>query len=265
MSFRDVNGLMLHARAGKREEARPLVFINSLGTDYRIWHQVVHALRGEPFRFLLHDKRGHGLSDVGEPPYSIQDHADDVAALMEQHGMKEAIICGISVGGMIALALADARPDLVAGLVICGSAHKIGTREAWDKRIATVARSGLAHIWPMIEQAWFTERYRTERAADVRGWRNMVVRCPAGGYIGTCMAIRDADYTQAAQNISVPTKVLAAAEDGSTPPELVKSLADLVPGAEYHVIEKAAHMMCIEQPQAVAEHIRAFAAAHGLI
>ncbi len=263
MSFREVNGVMLHARAGKGT-GRALVFVNSLGTDFRIWHRVAHELRPAGMRFLFHDKRGHGLSDVGEPPYSMQDHVNDLAELMDMHDMRQAIVCGISVGGMIALGLARARPDLVAGLVICGSAHKIGTRQAWDARIATVASSGLARIWPTIEAAWFTQDYRERHAADVRGWRNMVMRCPVGGYIGTCMAIRDADYTDAARDIDVPTRVLAAAQDGSTPPEVVQSLADIVPGAEYHIIENAAHMMCIEQPQEVARHIRAFATTHGL-
>ena len=265
MAFMTVNDVTLHYRLGREKAGRPLVFINSLGTDYRIWHGVAHALRDEGFRFLFHDKRGHGLSDVGTPPYTIDDHARDVAALMDAAGMKEAIICGISVGGMIALALSALRPDLVSGLILCDTAHKIGTREAWDGRIATVAAHGLASIWPMIEKAWFTEGYRETCKEDVIGTRNMVLRCPPGGYIGTCFAIRDADYTEAARNVSVPVLALCGSEDGSTPPDVVKGMAEIIPGCEYVEVPDAAHMICIEQPQKTAEHIVSFARSNGLI
>ncbi len=265
MAFVNVNDVVLHARAGREEHGRPLVFINSLGTDYRIWHQVAHALRGKHFRFLFHDKRGHGLSDVGETPYEMADHVNDVAALMDHYGMKEAIVCGISVGGMIALGLSQARPDLVSALVLCNTAHKIGTQAAWDKRIATVASTGLSHIWPQIERAWFTGDFRKERKEDVRGIRNMVVRCHPGGYIGTCFAIRDADYTEAAKNVSVPTLVVGASQDLSTPPDVVKGMAEIIPGAKYHEFPDAAHMTCISHPETLAGLIVDLASENGLV
>lgn len=265
MAFVKVNDVVLHARAGREEHGRPLVFINSLGTDYRIWHKVAHALRGQHFRFLFHDKRGHGLSDVGAPPYRMADHVNDVAALMEHYGMKDAIICGISVGGMIALGLSAARPDLVSALVLCNTAHKIGTHAAWDARIATVAATGLAHIWPQIEQAWFTEAYRQQQAEEVRGIRNMVTRCHAGGYIGTCFAIRDTDYTEAARNVSVPTLVVGASQDLSTPPDVVKGMANIIPDAQYHEMKDAAHMTCLSNAAELATLVVEHAGNHGLL
>ncbi len=263
MAFITVNGVSLHVRPG-RQQGRPLVFINSLGTDFRIWHGVAHALRGSGFRFLFHDKRGHGLSEVGEVPYSMRTHVEDLAAIMDACEMKEAIVCGISVGGQVALGLSAARPDLVSALVLCDTAHRIGTNEAWDGRIARVAAEGIASVWPMTEKAWFTEGFRKERAADVAGYRAMVTRCPVGGYIGTCMAIRDTDYTEIAKTVSVPALALCGAQDGSTPPALVKGMADIIPGCEYVEIADAAHMICIEQPEETARLIADFAARNGL-
>ena len=264
MAFVRVNDVVLHARAGRDTATRPLVFVNSLGTDYRIWHGVAHRLREQDFRFLFYDKRGHGLSEVGGVPCAMEDHVNDLAALMDHYGMKEAIVCGISVGGMIALGLSAARPDLVAALVLCDTAHRIGTRESWNARIAQVAKGGIASVWPMIERAWFTEDYRRDFAAEVAGWRAMVTRCPVGGYVGACMAIAGTDYTAEAQGVRVPTRVLCGAEDGSTPPEVVRAMADLIPGADYIEIERAAHMICIEQPERTAELIAGFAHEQGL-
>ncbi len=265
MAFMTANGVTLHYRTGGDDEGRPLVFINSLGTDMRIWDAVARELGERNFRFLFHDKRGHGLSDVGQPPYSMSDHVADLAAIMDAEGMREAIICGISVGGQVALGLSESRPDLVAGLILCDTAHKLGNDEAWDGRIAKVAGEGLASIWPMIEQAWFTAGFRAANADDVAGCRNMVLRCPVGGYIGTCFALRDADYTAAARAVNVPALALCGDSDGSTPPRLVKSMADIIPGCDYVEIASAAHMICIEQPAETARHIADFAHRHGLV
>ena len=263
MAFVQIGGLSLHARRGAVQGRRALVFINSLGTDYRIWHQVAHGLRGR-FSTLYYDKRGHGLSERGALPYEMADHVADLAGLMDHYGLKEAIICGISVGGQVALGLAGARPDLVAGLILCDTAHKIGTRKAWDARIAQVAAEGIASVWPMTEKAWFTQDFRTRRAADVAGYRTMVTHCDTGGYIGTCMAIRDADYTDVARALSVPAMALCGAQDGSTPPALVKGMADIIPRCRYVEIANAAHMICIEQPEETARLIGEFAKENGL-
>ena len=263
MAFMTVNGLSLHARRGRTEGKRPFVFINSLGTDFRIWRGLAHELRGQ-FGFLYYDKRGHGLSDTGPLPFSMSDHVSDLAALMDAYGMREAIICGISVGGQVALGLAGARPDLVSALVLCDTAHKIGAKEAWDARIAQVAAHGIASVWPMTEKAWFTESFRTERAADVAGYRNMVTRCDIGGYIGTCQAIRDTDYTAIAKSLSVPALALCGDHDGSTPPALVKGMAEIIPGCAYAEVTDAGHMICIEQPGQTARLIMDFLQKNGL-
>jgi len=263
MAFMDINGLSLHAQRGRTAGKRPFVFINSLGTDFRIWRGLAHQLRGR-YSFLYYDKRGHGLSETGALPFSMSDHVSDLAALMDAHGMKEAIICGISVGGQVALGLAGARPDLAAGLILCDTAHKIGTHEAWNARIAQVAAHGIASVWPMTEKAWFTDTFRTQRAADTAGYRAMVTRCDLGGYIGTCMAIRDADYTEAAKSLSIPALALCGDADGSTPPALVKGMAEIIPGCEYAEITQAGHMICIEQPEQTARLILEFTEKNGL-
>jgi 3-oxoadipate enol-lactonase len=92
----------------------------------------------------------------------------------------------------------------------------------------------------------------------------MLTRTPEAGYLGTCAAIRDADFTEAAKAITVPTLCLVGEEDGATPPALVRQLADLIPGARYEVIAGAGHLPCIERPARVAELIGAFATENGL-
>jgi 3-oxoadipate enol-lactonase len=88
----------------------------------------------------------------------------------------------------------------------------------------------------------------------------MLTRQALPGYIGTCMAVRDADFIDSAPGISVPTLCVVGDQDGSTPPDLVRSLAGLIPGSRFEVIRNAGHIPCIEQPDALASLIRDFLA-----
>jgi len=255
MRFATANGIVLHHRVdepdGTIEIAPTLVFSNSLGTDYRIWDRLA-GLIGPRFRLVRYDKRGHGLSDAPPGPYKLDDHIADLAALLDHLGIGPAIVVGLSVGGMIAQGLSAARPDLVKALVLCNTAHKIATPEIWNERIAAVREGGIAAISEATLERWFSRAFHTERAQELAGWRHMLTRTPAEGYLATSAAIRDTDLTAAAQAISVPTLCVGGSEDGSTPPDLVRSLAALIPGAGFEVIEGAGHLPCIEKPDALA-------------
>ena len=259
MQFVQVNGVSLHHQIIGGPGNKPvIVFINSLGTDFRIWRDVIVRLAGS-YPLLTYDKRGHGLSDVGQAPYSIEDHVDDLIGLLQHLKVSNAVICGLSVGGLIAQGLYARRPDLVKALILCDTAHKIGTAEMWAARIAAIEEVGLAGIVDGVMERWFTPAFRNSDPA-FPGYRNMMLRQPVDGYIGTCAAIRDADYTEVVGQIAVPTLCVVGDQDGATPPELVLSLARLVPGARYEVIKDAGHIPCVEQPEMLTTIIEAFLA-----
>lgn len=257
MAFARVNGVVLHHELRGAADRPVLVFANSLGTDFRIWNDVVARL-GDRYRVLVYDKRGHGLSEATPAPYAMADHVNDLAALLDHHGIEKAAIVGLSVGGMIAQGLAALRPDLVAALVLCDTAHRIGTEEFWNARIDAVHSSGIESISDGILQRWFTPAYRSPDNADYIGYRTMLVRSPVEGYAGTCAALRDADLTESTRALKIPVLCIVGDQDGSTPPDLVRSTAELISGAEFRIIADAGHIPCVEQPAAVADLIAAF-------
>lgn len=259
MQFAEVNGIVLHYQQIGGPEGKPtLVFANSLGTDFRIWRDVIVQLAGE-YPILTYDKRGHGLSDIGVTPYSIEDHVWDLSALLDHADVDRAIICGLSVGGMIAQGLHAARPELVEALVLCDTAHKIGTEEMWNERIDAVESLGLDAIADPVMERWFTAGYREEAGAEYIGYRNMFMRQPADGYVATCAALRDGDMTEMAREIDVPTVCVVGEEDMATPVSLVSELSALIDGARFETIADAGHLPCIEQPDVLADLIRLFA------
>jgi 3-oxoadipate enol-lactonase len=263
MDFKALNGVVLHVQDLGPAERPVLVFSNSLGTDFRIWNDVVARL-GDQFRIVLYDKRGHGLSELGETPYRIADHVADLAALLDELAIEGAIVCGLSVGGLIAQGLYASRPELVSGLILSDTAHRIGSAALWNDRMAAIEKGGIASIAEAILERWFSRALRENDPAALAGWRAMLTRTPEAGYLGTCAAIRDADFTEEAGRIAVPTLCIVGDQDGATPPELVRQTADLIPGARYQVIAGAGHLPCIERPAEVARLIEGFALENGL-
>jgi 3-oxoadipate enol-lactonase len=242
--------------------AKPwLAFVNSLGTDHRCWAAVTARLE-DRWNILTYDKRGHGLSDVGEAPYAMDDHVDDLQGLLDHLGIGRVALCGLSVGGMIALGLAARSPQRVANLVLCDTAARLGTIEGWNARLESVRLGGIEAVADQVLGLWFTQHYRATNPAFA-GWRNMLTRSDPVGYTGTIAALRDTDYTALASDLDVPALCVVGAQDGSTPPAVVKQLAELIPGSRFEVIPNAGHQPEIEQPQALAALIARFLEENG--
>lgn len=257
MAFGRFNNQILHFRDQNPRQERTFVFVNSLGTDLRIWDDVA-AYFGTDYRLLRYDLRGHGLSDAPPAPYSIADHVGDLAALLDAREIKGAIIVGLSVGGMVAQGLAARRPELARMLVLCDTAHKIGSPEMWNARIEAVRKSGLASIADAVIDRWFGEEFRKRYPEDLVGYRNMLMRTPEEGYVGTCMALRDADMTATASSLTQQTLCLVGTEDKATPPDLVKSLSALIPNSIFKTLSDTAHLPCVERPRIYAARLEAF-------
>jgi len=240
------NGTALHVVESGPGDGPALVFSNSLGTDLRIWDALLpHLPPG--LRTIRYDQRGHGLSDCPEQPWGMGDHVADLACVLDTLEVKGATVCGLSVGGMIAQGLAAERPDLVRALIPCDTGAKIGSPEMWDGRIAAIEEGGIAGLADVILERWFTKAFReTDPAFPL--WRNMLTRTPVPGYTGTCAAVRDTDLIESTSRLRLPCLAVCGADDGATPPDLVRETAELIPGSRFELIRNAGHLPCIEQP-----------------
>src|SRR5689334_13627731 len=155
MSFINCNGHIVHYSYLDNKTDLTFLFINSLGTDFRIWNDVVKILKNHG-NILLYDKRGHGLSDEVENTSSLNDFADDAIALLDSLSIKKCIPVGVSVGGMIAILLADRIPERLLKVIFCDTRHKIGNTQSWNERIAAVKGKGIAAVSDTVLQRWFS-------------------------------------------------------------------------------------------------------------
>lgn len=260
MQVVEANGIYLNLRRAGAGTGPAVAFVNSLGTDLRLWDDTVAALP-DGLDALRYDKRGHGLSSAPAPPYTMADHAADLIGLLDAQGIDRAVVCGISVGGMIALQAALDAPERVGGLVLMDTGHKIGTADGWQQRIDTVLADGLGELADNIILGWLSEAYRRDKPGAAQAWGNMVARTPAAhGYAGTCAALRDTDLTARLPDVQQPALVLCGSDDPSTPPAQNRELAELLPRGRYREIAQTKHLPCIEQPGEVARLIASFVA-----
>lgn len=258
MGFIRANGAVVHYRDEGRRDGRPIVLINALGSDLRIWDEVA-ALLARDFRVVRYDKRGHGLSDTVPGSAHMDDYARDLAGLLDALGIARATIVGLSIGGLIAQQLYREQPGLFASLVLSDTAAKIGDDASWDARISAIEGGGVEAVADGVLQRWFTADFRAKRAEELAGWRNMLVRTPKEGYLAACEALKRADLRPYAGAISVPTLCLVGDEDGSTPVPFVRELADNISGSRFEVIAGAGHIPAIEKPEATADLLARYA------
>jgi 3-oxoadipate enol-lactonase len=212
MKFFSVNSVTLHYQQEGLAEGIPLVFINPLGSDLRIWNDVVSHLKHH-FSLIRFDKRGHGLSDAPPDPYTMRELSGDVNGLLDHLGIERAVLVGMSVGGLIALQYALDFSGRIMALVLCSTAAKIGSATYWDDRINTLRQFGMEYLADTILARWFAPKFIQQNPGPFRGFYNMLTRMPLDGYIGMCAALRDTDLQNKLGEINIPTLVLRGTED----------------------------------------------------
>lgn len=236
-------------------EGPALVFLNSLGTDLRMWDDVCARIPSN-WSTLRMDKRGHGLSETGPEGHGIGDLASDVLHAMDFAAIERAVIIGCSVGGLIAQHIALMKPERVQGLVLSNTAPALGSPERWLSRINTISEAGMASVSNEIIQLWFGPAFL--ETAEVTLWNALLKRTDQSGYIACCRAIADADITGKVSEISCPSLVLAGQHDRATPPAVVQALAHALPRAEYQEFRTAGHLPAVEVPCLFAAALEGF-------
>lgn len=235
--------------------APAIVFSHSLGASLATWEPQATAL-ADGFKVIRYDLRGHGRSPVVPGPCSIADLGADLVALLDQLRLERAHLCGISLGAMASLWVAAHHPSRVAGLAVCCTAARLGPPSMWDERAALVRSRGTIAIADLLLERWFTPGFRARQPARMSELRALIAATPAEGYAGCCAALARMDLRDDLAAIRAPTLAIAAAGDPSTPPARLREITDAVPGARLEIVDDAAHLANLEQPEIVTRHLR---------
>jgi len=226
-------------------DATPIVFLHGVGSDKSVWRpQLEHF--GAERRAVAFDYPGYGDSDPAPDGTSRDDYAEAIHSALHALGIERAHVCGLSLGGVVAIALCHAVPNHCASLILADSfAQHPDGRAIFDRSLA-----GSADLRAMAEAR--VDVLLAQPADPIV--RNEVVETmaridPAAYRIGA-EAVWLADQGDRAHAIRVPTLVICGSEDRVTPPALSLALTQLIPGARSELIEGAGHIANLEQPDA---------------
>ncbi len=226
------------------DHAPVLVLGSSVGSTRAMWDANLDAL-ARRFRVVRYDHRGHGGSETPPGPYTIADLGADVLALMDQLGVQRFRYAGLSLGGMVGMWLGVNAPARVERLALCCTSAYMPPAQAWEDRVAAIRAGGIESVADAVVARWFTPGFATARPDEVARLRAVLTGCDEEGYAQCCLAIARMDQRTDIAAITVPTLVLAGAQDPATPPSHSEQIADAVPGARMVTVD-AAHLATAE-------------------
>ena len=223
--------------------AVPIVFLHGVGSDKSVWHpQLEHFSRER--RAIAFDYPGYGDSDPAPDGTTRDDYASAIISAMHELGVDRAHICGLSLGGVVAIATHHAAPDRCASLILADTfaVHPDGC-VLYERSVAASSNlrgAAEARVDVLLAQpenpAVRSEVVETMARID-----------PAAYRIGA-RAVWLADQRERAQHIDVPALVLVGNQDLITPAELSSELVNLVPDSRMQVIAGAGHLTNLENP-----------------
>lgn len=218
-----------------------LLLIHAFPLDNTMWKPQMDEF-GSRMRVFAPNLPGFGGVDPIGPVMGMDASADMVAALVREQGAEQVVVCGLSMGGYVALQLWKRHPALISGLIFANTKASADDEAARDRRkqladrLLTEGNGFLAENPPPL----FSEEAPGELLALVK---NIIAAQPAGSIAAASlgMAARP-DFTSELADITVPTLVITADKDTLIPPDATKPMAAGIPNARYEVIQHAGHL-----------------------
>ncbi len=230
-----------------------IALLHSLAMDHSFWIPVVEKIGGKA-EVLALDCRGHGRSDKPAGPYTVELFADDLAAVMDDAGWNSALVAGCSMGGCVALAVADSYPDRVDALGLIDTTAYYGddAPKAWEERAQKAAEGGMEKLIGFQKSRWFGDAFREAHPEVVDAAIKVFLANDVAAYGETCRMLGACDKRAAMAKIKIPTRVIVGEEDYAAPVAMAEAMRDGIEGATLLVIDKARHLVPLEVPELIA-------------
>jgi 3-oxoadipate enol-lactonase len=239
----------------------PVAFIHGFPFNHNMWQPQLRVLP-ERIRGIAYDIRGLGGSDVGDGQYTMDLYVDDLLAVLDHLRVERAVLCGLSMGGYIALGAMERNPERLNGLILCDTRSEADTDEGRLKRATTIQTLKTTGVDPFAEdflKLVLAPETFSQKPELVQEVRDMIRGNPVTGMCGAQLAMASRlDTTPVLAGIKVPTLILVGEHDALTPPALAQEMASKIPGSRLAVIPAAGHLSNLENPEVFNDHLLAF-------
>lgn len=230
-----------------------LVFLHGIGGGKAGFAAQLDAFSAWGYRALAWDMPGYGDS-APILPCDFEGLAQSLLRLLDQAQVNRAVLVGHSMGGMVAQQAWTVCPERIAGLVIAASSPAFGnTSGDFQSQFVAQRLAPLDAGQTMAEVADAVIPGMVAPGHQSAG-RDLAHRCmaavPPASYRAALQALVRFEQRAALPTITVPTLCLAAEYDTTAPPEVLRRMAEKIPGAQYALLPAAGHLLCFEQPEA---------------
>jgi len=256
-----LNDIAMNYTERGRPQGLPVVFIHGFPFSHEMWGPQISIMPNN-FYAISYDVRGHGASDIGDGQFTIELFVDDLIALLDHLFIKKAILCGLSMGGYIALRTFERHPERVSGLILCDTKSESDTDAAKIKRTATMKAVKTAGVPAFAEdfvKSVFGEETFRRNPSVISFIKQIICANSPRGICGTLLALASrTDTTSVLSSLTLPTCIMVGEYDKLTTPVDAQVMHTRIAGSELHILPHAAHMSNLENTQEFNKHLIAF-------
>lgn len=243
-------------------EGMPLLFIHGYPLSRKIWEPQSAGLAAYA-RVISPDLRGHGDTDPVPGPYSVDLLAEDCVNLLDNLGITQpVVVCGLSMGGYVTLAFFRKFAERMAGMILTATRAGADSPEGKanrEKAITIAQSSGAQAIADSMLPKMFSPLTYTDQPTLVERIRSLMAGTSINGIVGALQAMKDRpDSTQLLSTINKPVLIIHGSDDQLIPATEASMMQNSISGAELVIIERAGHLLNLEQPAAFNQAVRQF-------
>jgi len=257
----NVNNLGISYTDENTSMAQSIIFIHGFPLNKSMWENQAKNLK-ETHRVITYDIRGHGNTNNGGEKYSIELFVNDLIGLMDALNIEKTILCGLSMGGYIALKAITEYPNRFKAVILCDTNCTADSPETIANRKRNVEIIETGTVGKYADESlkkFFTANSLTENKTIAELVRDMIIETSKSSICKTLLALAEREETCSKLiGIKVPALILVGREDQVTPPDAAKLMHESIKSSTLHIIEHAGHLSNLEQPVEFNDQLKKF-------
>lgn len=235
------------------EDAPVIIFIHGFPFNKAMWDVQMDVLKDD-YRVIAYDIRGHGNSDPGIDDFFIELFVNDLLRLMEKLGIEKSILCGLSLGGYIALNAVLKYPARFEGLILNDTQCIDDTPEIKENRCTAIIRimkNGVEQYADESVKKLFASQSFIKRQEVITTVKEMILNTPKQTLCSTLHALAERKETcTQLHEINIPVLIMVGKEDKITPIAAAQEMHEKIRGSVLKIIPHAGHLPNLENPVA---------------
>lgn len=256
-----VNDLMINYTDEGPEEAPVIIFIHGFPLNLTMWEKQMDVLK-DKYRVIAYDIRGHGESDAGNESFSIDLFVSDLISFMNSLKINKASLCGLSMGGYIALNAIENHPERFESLVLCDTSCLADTPEAKERRIKAIEniiKNGVVNYAEESIKNLFAPESFTTNITEVSAVKDMIINTSELSLCSTLLALSARHETcSRLPELNVPILVIVGEHDGITPLSVSQIMLEKIKDSALKVVSHAGHLSNLENPPVFNSFLKKF-------